>query len=150
MVVIGSQAILASFPDAPDELLVSMEADLYPRDEPEKADLIDGSIGEMSPFHGAFGYYAHGVGPDTAMLPGKWRDRLVRLENADTGGCVGWCLSPSDLAVSKLLAGREKDFLFVTTMIHHQMVRKPELEALALELSSPNAEILRGRLSCCR
>jgi hypothetical protein len=30
-VVIGSQAILASYPDAPPELLISMEADVYPR-----------------------------------------------------------------------------------------------------------------------
>ena len=30
IVVIGSQAILASFPEAPQELLVSVEADLAP------------------------------------------------------------------------------------------------------------------------
>ncbi len=34
-----------------------------------KADLIDGSIGELSPFHETFGYYAHGLGPETAALP---------------------------------------------------------------------------------
>lgn len=31
-IVIGSQAILGQFPDAPDELLVSAEVDIYPRD----------------------------------------------------------------------------------------------------------------------
>jgi hypothetical protein len=31
LVVIGSQAILGQFPDAPPALLVSIEADLYPR-----------------------------------------------------------------------------------------------------------------------
>jgi hypothetical protein len=41
MVVLGSQAILASFPDAPESLLVSMEADLYPLENPERADLIE-------------------------------------------------------------------------------------------------------------
>ncbi|MEP0841386.1 MAG: hypothetical protein HRF43_01590 [Phycisphaerae bacterium] len=29
-VIIGSQAVLGQFPDAPAELLVSMEADLFP------------------------------------------------------------------------------------------------------------------------
>ncbi len=38
MVVLGSQAILASFPDAPASLRVSVEADVYPLDDPEKAD----------------------------------------------------------------------------------------------------------------
>jgi len=28
-----------------------MEADLYPLDDPRKADIIDGAIGEESPFH---------------------------------------------------------------------------------------------------
>jgi hypothetical protein len=43
IVVIGSQAILGSFPDAPAQLLVSMEADVYPKNHPERADLIDDS-----------------------------------------------------------------------------------------------------------
>ena len=79
LVVIGSQAILATAPDAPAALLVSMEADIYPLHEPAKADLIDGCIGELSPFHEAFGYYAHGVGPETAVLPPSWRKRWVRF-----------------------------------------------------------------------
>jgi hypothetical protein len=36
IVVIGSQAILGQFPDAPSELLVSNEADLYPRAHPDR------------------------------------------------------------------------------------------------------------------
>jgi len=46
-------------------------------DAPEKADIIDGCIGELSPFHETFGYYAHGIGPETAVLPAKWKTRLV-------------------------------------------------------------------------
>jgi hypothetical protein len=50
IVVIGSQAILGRYPQAPAELLVSSDVDVYPRNYPERADLIDGSIGELSPF----------------------------------------------------------------------------------------------------
>jgi len=57
-VVIGSQAVLGQFPEAPDALLASIEADLYPRHAPDKSDLIDGAIGELSAFHQTFGYYA--------------------------------------------------------------------------------------------
>ena len=33
---IGSQAILGSFPNAPEILLISMEADVYPKNRPER------------------------------------------------------------------------------------------------------------------
>ena len=46
IVVIGSQAILGWFTDAPEELLVYQEADVYARLHPEFSHLIDGTIGE--------------------------------------------------------------------------------------------------------
>ena len=46
---------------------------------PERGDLIDGSIGEGSPFDRQFGYYAHGVDDSTAILPAGWRNRLVMV-----------------------------------------------------------------------
>jgi hypothetical protein len=45
IVVIGSQAVLGEFPNAPAELLVSIEADVFTFRDPADADLIDGSIG---------------------------------------------------------------------------------------------------------
>jgi hypothetical protein len=63
IVVIGSQSILGACPNAPEFLLQSMEADIYPLHQPELAGLIDGAIGELSPFEENFGYYAQGVGP---------------------------------------------------------------------------------------
>ena len=86
IVVIGSQAILGARPDAPTFLLRSSEADLFTLRDPKDADLIDGSIGEGSPFHETFGYYAHGVGPETAILPAGWTDRLVPFASAATRG----------------------------------------------------------------
>jgi hypothetical protein len=68
LVVIGSQAVLGQFPNAPAELLVSNEADIFPSRYPERSDLIDSTIGEGSPFQRSFGYYAHGVGEKTALL----------------------------------------------------------------------------------
>ena len=35
--VIGSQSTLGAFPNAPEDLLVSMEADVFPKDRPEQA-----------------------------------------------------------------------------------------------------------------
>ena len=38
LIVIGSQAVLGEFPDAPVEFLVSNEADIFPRDHPGGSD----------------------------------------------------------------------------------------------------------------
>ena len=113
IVVFGSQAILGQFPDAPAPMRVSVEADLYPLNYPERADLIEGSIGELSPFHLTFGYYAQGVGEETARLPQSWKERLVTIQNENTRGAIGLCLEANDLLVSKIIAGRDKDFDFV-------------------------------------
>ena len=71
-VLVGSQAVLGQFPEAPLDLRQSMELDLFSLRDPLDADLIEGSIGEGSPFHQTFGYYAHGVGEETAILPARW------------------------------------------------------------------------------
>lgn len=117
IVVVGSQAILGSVPQPTQEVLVrSMEADVFPLKFPERSILIDGAIGERSVFHESFGYYAHGVAPETAILPEGWQDRLVAVRNENTRGCTGWCLELHDLAASKLAAGREKDMEFLRGM----------------------------------
>jgi len=136
LIIIGSQAILGSFPDAPETLLVSMEADAFPETAPGKWELIDGCIGELSPFHETFGYYAHGVAPEAASLPHNWRDRLVAINSPATYGCTGLCLSPADLAISKLLAGREKDFSFVQTMLTEKLVSIDDIRRIATELDT--------------
>jgi hypothetical protein len=131
-VIIGSQSILGTEPFAPATLLQSMEADFYPLNDPDLADLIDGAIGELSPFHDRFGYYAQGVGPNTAILPTDWQLRLVKIQNENTDLKIGLCLDPTDLAASKLAAGREKDWLFVTELLHHRFV-KPEVLIARIE-----------------
>ncbi len=122
IMIIGSQSILGAAPNAPQDLLVSMEADFFPMHRPDLADVIDGAIGEGSPFHDRFGYYAQGVGPETAILPAGWEQRLVKIQNANTDLKIGLCLDPHDLAASKLAAGRDKDWAFVEVMLAHAMV----------------------------
>ncbi len=61
IIILGSASIFAQFPNLPDRFLLSVEADVFPKNKPHRSDTIDGSIGELSPFHDAFGCYAHGV-----------------------------------------------------------------------------------------
>jgi hypothetical protein len=63
-IVVGSQSILGSYPDAPEALLRSQEADIYPRHAPDKAINIEGALGDGSHLQQTFGYYAHAVGPE--------------------------------------------------------------------------------------
>jgi hypothetical protein len=142
-VIIGSQAVLGQFPDAPAELLVSIEVDVFTLRNPADADLIDGSIGEGSPFHQTFGYYAHGVAAETAVLPAGWQERLVPVHNPNTGGGTGLCLEIHDLAVSKLVASREKDLDFLRGLFRHKLAR---VETVSERLAATPVDAPRRQL----
>jgi hypothetical protein len=124
-----------------------MEADLYPRDRPQLAELVDGSIGEGSQFHEQFGYYAQGVGPDTAVLPAGWESRLVSIKNANTAGVEALCLEVHDLAISKYIAGREKDLGFTRVLAEHRMTRRATLLA---RLADTRLDAARRKLAAAR
>jgi len=116
-VIVGSQSILGPVPNPPQELKASMEADMYPLGAPEKADLLDGSIGEGSWFHITHKVYAQGVGPETAVLPSGWKERLHKVQTAQTDLKIGYCLDVLDLFMSKAWAGREKDREFCIALL---------------------------------
>lgn len=140
-VVVGSQAILGAHPDAPQSLLRSMEADLYPRHRPEKADAIDGALGDGSQFHRSFGYYAHAVGPETAALPEGWESRLIRVAVPPRPGSraapVALCLEPHDLVLAKCAAGRQQDWDFAVEALTAGLVDAAEL-ARRIEQMEPD------------
>lgn len=127
-VVIGSQAILGTTEPGNEILARSMEADLAiiapTKAEAERyADLVSGTIGDGSPFESTFGYYADGVEITTAKLPAGWEQRLLTITfDAHGNERTAKCLSAADLAVSKLMAGREKDFEFVGAMLDERLV----------------------------
>lgn len=134
IVVIGSQAILGAVPAPPADLVQSIEADVFPLRRPERSELIDGAIGEGSQFHDTFGYYAQGVGPETAVLPASWRSRLHEVRGPATHGVTGYCLDPHDLALSKYAAARPKDRDFNRVMIRQGYVRREKLLELLDEM----------------
>lgn len=125
-VVVGSQAILGSFAQPPATLLQSLEADMYPLRDPASADAIDGALGDGSQFHLAYGYYARGVGPETAKAPRGWQKRLVGREiprrAASTRSPVAWCLEVHDLVLSKCAAGRERDWEYAVEALKAGLV----------------------------
>jgi hypothetical protein len=118
-VVVGSQAVLLPFPDAPDDLLLSNEVDLYPALHPERAELMEGSFGVLSMFHDTFGYHADGVGPETAIMPADWMQWSKLYYIGDITVVVP---DLHDIAVSKSVAGRDKDATWVRALLRHGMI----------------------------
>lgn len=146
LIIVGSQSILGKYPEAEGILVFSMEADIYPPEDLKMSDVIDGCIGELSPFHEQFGYYAQGVGPETAVLPTGWESRLVKICNENTNGIEGMCLHPLDLAISKLVAFREKDKLFLNELINQNYVQYDKVKHLIKKSDHLDQELLLQRL----
>lgn len=131
VLVIGSQAIHASYDGVIPEAQKSIETDIAALEDHDgsKADLIDGSIGELSMFQETFGYYAQGVTPKTAILPDGWRGRLVPFKTPSTNGVTALCLEPHDLWISKAVAGRPKDVEFCKALLERNLVNIKTLQA---------------------
>lgn len=123
VIIIGSQAVLVDWPDAPLAMRTSGEIDAYPANIREweanhsgalASEEINALFGWGSEFHRVHGFYIDGVDEDTAKLPPGWQERAVENTVLDEGAAVrviAPCLD--DLVVSKLqrLSPKDKDFI---------------------------------------
>jgi hypothetical protein len=105
VIVVGSQSILGTFreDELPAAATMSVEIDILPiadgnAEIKRLADLIEGAVGELSRFEELHGFSIDGVDMETSALPEGWRDRLVKVQNANTAAptgepqFTGWCL----------------------------------------------------------
>lgn len=135
VIIVGSQAILGTYSEEalPDLATMSMEIDVLPiadtnEETARLADDIEGVAGELSPFEQMHGFNIDGVDLETSAVPEGWRDRLVKVQNANTASAggetvfTGWCLDKEDLCVAKLCAFRDKDRDFVRSLIDAGLV----------------------------
>lgn len=142
-IIIGSQALHGKFPDLPDEIVASIEVDLYSKNRKLQSELLN-AIGQDSDFHRTFGYYADPVDDRTAILPKGWMGRLVNLPEGDTEGVRGLCLDPHDLAISKYVARREKDVTFTRELSRRGHITQATL--LALLAKTPIDDAMKTRI----
>ena len=73
------------------------------------------------------GFYVHGVPIDAAVLPIGWERRTIEVRNDNTKNSIGWCVEAHDLAVSKLIAYRDKDRDFVRTLLVERLIDSRKL-----------------------
>jgi Nucleotidyltransferase of unknown function (DUF6036) len=142
--VIGTQAIHAYCPHPPAEVLLSQECDLYPKNRPETASLLDAELGRASRFARRHGFYIDVVAPEIATLPDGWESRLRAFR---IGKTTAFCLEVYDLIITKLAAGRLKDLEFVGALISLDMVHLSVLRRRTsrLDLARDRADV-RSRL----
>lgn len=127
--VFGSQAIVGQHPNAPAALRMSVEVDISPKNQVDRADDLN-VIGEDSTFHQQHGFYVHGLPiKEAAILPRGWQSRTHSVSNANTRFTTGLCLEGHDLAASKLAAFRPKDINFVRTLLAEKLVTPRKLIA---------------------
>jgi hypothetical protein len=112
-IIVGSQSLYAITSQVPESVKRSVECDflLLAMGPPAFRAVIE-QIGFASTFQETHGYYADAVGLATVVLPTDWQERLVPLSD-EAGKLHAYCLEVHDTCVSKLMAGREKDFAFI-------------------------------------
>jgi hypothetical protein len=99
------------------------------------------------------GYYAHGVGPETAKAPAGWEKRLVRVEIpprvGQSSGAIALCLDVHDLVLAKCAAGRSRDWEFARDALVASLVQIEELlrRIEGLPIASSNREHVRKMLT---
>jgi hypothetical protein len=109
--------------------------------------LVNQTFGILTPFAREHGMYADALGFATVVLVPGWDTRLHPLVD-ETGQVVAHCLEPHDGAVSKLIAGRPKDFQFITALLEGQYIQFSTLierAALIQQTASEGALLPRLR-----
>ena len=104
------------------------------------------NLGIFSDYQQQTGFYADVLGKATVVLPGGWEERLAELKN-ENGETIALCVEIHDVAVSKLMAGREKDFEFAQAAFQSDYLQiETFLERAAAILNQPASEALLPRL----
>ena len=151
VVVLGSQAILGAYDedDLPPVATMSMEVDLAwlsDSSERERAEQVNGVIGELSVFHQSNGYYPEGISVETATLPNGWKDRLSGWTLVSSAPAKALFLDKHDLVVSKLVAFRPKDLEFVSALMEAGLVDPEVIRSRVDLLPDSVSPMLRDRV----
>jgi hypothetical protein len=146
-IIVGSQSVFAITDDAPELIKRSVECGFLLGTAGADAirKVID-QVGFASKFQEETGLYADALGLATVVLPTGWRERLLSLMG-DDGKVSALCLEPHDACVSKLMAGREKDFEFIAELLRRELITIDTLvDRAALVGSMPQSGALLLRL----
>ena len=146
-IIVGSQAVhlLTNFP--PEIVQHSIECDfLIIGGKTEARALINKKLGVFSNFQVENGFYADALGLATVILPIDWQERLQTLKD-ENGESIALVAEIHDIAVSKLIAGREKDFQVLKELFIREFIKiNIFIERVLAVKEMPQSSILASRL----
>ncbi|MGY3448873.1 DUF6036 family nucleotidyltransferase [Bradyrhizobium sp. USDA 4353] len=165
--VVGSQAILASMPDAPEPARASPEIDAFPANAqiweigealrstdgvpPLASEHIDGLFGQGSQFDATHGFYIDGVDETTAKLPPGWQMRAVTVRDEVAGRTVfGVAPGTEDLIASKVLRLENRDKVFVEAIHAQRPLDLDLIEQRILEIPDTDSAIQQRAVNYIR
>lgn len=140
LVIVGSHCLYAVTEQVPEVVARSVEADFLLG--PYSLELmmqVNADLGVASPYFKEFGNYADALGLASVTLPPGWETRLQPLTDGDNQ-IIAHCLELYDVAVSKLMAGRDKDWLFLSYLLDAQLIALPGLVERAALIQQTAAE----------
>ena len=148
-VIVGSQATFALTDDPPEIAQESVECDflIFGSGKSDLRDRVNNELGVLTPFQREKGYYADALGLATVVLASGWQDRLQPLLGPENK-IIAYCLEIHDVAISKLIAGREKDHAFLLDAFSRELLLPAILiERLALVNSQVENDTIPNRVS---
>jgi hypothetical protein len=114
LVMIGSQVVHAAVTDVPAEVIISRECDLLFDEDDPVVPAIDSTLGPESERAAEMLVHVDTVSSSFPFLAPGWEQRLVPLGPAAPRVR---CLELHDLVLSKLAAGRLKDYELVSVLL---------------------------------
>ena len=146
-IIVGSQAVhlVTNFP--PEIIQQSIECDfIFISGKSELRTEINKKLGVFSNFQLENGFYADALGLATVILPTNWQERLQPFKD-ENGETIALVAEIHDIAVSKLIAGRKKDFLFLNELFIREFIEIDVfIERVLLVKDMPQSSILVSRL----
>ncbi len=146
-IIVGSQAVHVITQILPEIVQQSIECDfLLASGKSETRAEINKKLGVFSSYQLEHGFYADALGLATVILPTGWQERLQKFED-ENGNVIAYVAEIHDIAISKLIAGREKDFLFLKELFVREFIEIDVfLERVFLVQSMPQSAVLVSRL----
>ncbi len=121
--IVGSQSIHGMMDYPPDVFKNSIECDFL-KDDSQWIEKVRKEFGLQSEFWKKNEYHADPIGLHVVKMPPGWKERLMTYMIDDIICKVPQLL---DLAACKLMAGREKDLIYVGELVSWGFVKKEEL-----------------------
>jgi hypothetical protein len=139
VVLIGAQCVHVATDRPPGEVLMSIECEVLLDEDDPATRVIDDELGRSSPYVATHGLYADTVSSTFPYLPGGWE---VRTRPLDAGGVVARCLEIHDLVISKLAAGRLKDYELVAALFMQRLAQIEVVRARIAAVADPHERAL--------